>query len=167
MDEHGSEKVMKILKFILNGDPVSVAIHENETLVEVLRNRLGFTGTKQGCDQGECGACTVLVDGKSSLSCLLLAVRMEGRRVTTIEGLAQRGSLHPLQTAFHETGAIQCGFCTPGMILAAKALLDNNHSPNRQEIKEAMAGNLCRCTGYQKIIQAVEEASHILSGGKQ
>ena len=156
---------MKILKFILNDDPVSVAIHENETLLEVLRNRLGFTGTKQGCDQGECGACTVLVDGKSSLSCLLLAVRMEGRRVTTIEGLAQRGNIHPLQIAFHETGAIQCGFCTPGMILAAKALLDNNPSPNRQEIKEAMAGNLCRCTGYRKIIQAVEEASHILFGG--
>ena len=155
---------MKILKFIVNDDPVSVAINERETLLEVLRNRLGFTGTKQGCDQGECGTCTVLVDGTPFLSCLVLAVRMEGRRITTIEGLAEKGKLHPLQTAFHEGGAIQCGFCAPGMILTAKALLDKNPSPHRQEIKEAMAGNLCRCTGYKKIIQAIEHASQVISG---
>jgi len=156
---------MKIINFILNDNPVSVAAHEGETLLEVLRNRLGFTGTKQGCDHGECGTCTVLIDGNPFLSCLVLAVRMEGHHVTTIEGVAEKGKIHPLQAAFHEGGAIQCGFCTPGMILTAKALLDKNPHPDRQEIKEAMAGNLCRCTGYQKIIQAIEQASQILSRG--
>lgn len=150
---------MRTLKFILNGDAIEIGVRDSETLLEVLRNRLGLTGTKQGCDQGECGSCTVLLDGQPVLSCLTLAVRVENRQVTTIEGLAQGVKLHPVQLAFHEAGAIQCGFCTPGMVLTAKALLDRNPRPGRQEIKEALAGNLCRCTGYKKIVEAVERAA--------
>jgi carbon-monoxide dehydrogenase small subunit len=154
---------MRSLKFILNGDEVEIGVQDGETLLEVLRNRLGLTGTKQGCDQGECGSCTVLLNGQPTLSCLTLAVRVDGCSVTTIEGLAQGGKLHPVQTAFHEAGAIQCGFCTPGMVLTAKALLNRNPHPGRQEIKEALAGNLCRCTGYRKIVEAVERAAEILA----
>lgn len=150
---------MKTLKFILNGDAIEIGVHDRETLLEVLRNRLGMTGTKQGCDQGECGSCTVLLDGRPVLSCLTLAVRVENRQVTTIEGLAEGNKLHPVQTAFQEAGAIQCGFCTPGMVLTAKALLDRNPHPHREEIKAALAGNLCRCTGYTKIVAAVERAA--------
>ncbi|MBN1548962.1 MAG: (2Fe-2S)-binding protein [Syntrophaceae bacterium] len=154
---------MKTLKFILNGDEIEVGVRDSETLLEVLRNRLGLTGTKQGCDQGECGSCTVLLDGLPVLSCLTLAIRVENHRVTTIEGLAQGGKLHPVQTAFHEAGAIQCGFCTPGMVLTAKALLDRNPKAGRQEIKEALSGNLCRCTGYKKIMEAVARAAKALA----
>ncbi len=150
---------MRTLKFILNGDEIEIGVQDRETLLEVLRHRLGMTGTKQGCDQGECGSCTVLLDGKPVLCCLTLAVRVENRRVTTIEGLAEGGNLHPIQTAFQEAGAVQCGFCTPGMVLTAKALLDRNPHPCREEIKEALAGNLCRCTGYKKIVEAVERAA--------
>jgi len=150
---------MRTLKFILNGDEIEIGVHDRETLLEVLRHRLGMTGTKQGCDQGECGSCTVLLDGQPVLACLTLAVRVENRQVTTIEGLAEGGNLHPIQTAFQEAGAIQCGFCTPGMVLTAKALLDRNPHPRREEIKEALAGNLCRCTGYKKIVEAVERAA--------
>jgi len=150
---------MRTLKFILNGDTIEIGVQDRETLLEVLRHRLGMTGTKQGCDQGECGSCTVLLDGQPVLSCLTLAVRVENRQVTTIEGLAEGGNLHPIQTAFQEAGAVQCGFCTPGMVLTAKALLDRNPHPCRGEIKEALAGNLCRCTGYKKIVEAVERAA--------
>ncbi len=150
---------MRTLAFILNGDRVETGIQDQETLLEVLRNRLGLTGTKQGCDQGECGSCTVLLDGTPVLSCLTLALRAEGCHVTTIEGLARGRKLDPLQEAFQEAGAIQCGFCTPGMVLTAKALLERNPRPNREEIKSALAGNLCRCTGYKKIVEAVERAS--------
>ncbi len=154
---------MRTLKFILNGDPTETGVNDGETLLEVLRNRLGLTGTKQGCDQGECGSCTVLIDGKPVLSCLTLAVRVENRHVTTIEGLAEGGKLHPVQVSFHEKGAIQCGFCTPGMVLTAKALLDRNPHPTRNEIKEALAGNICRCTGYKKIVEAVEQAAKMMA----
>ena len=154
---------MRTLKFILNGDPTEIGVKDGETLLEVLRNRLGLTGTKQGCDQGECGSCTVLIDGKPVLSCLTLAVRVENRHVTTIEGLAEGGKLHPVQVSFHEEGAIQCGFCTPGMVLTAKALLDRNPHPTRNEIKDALAGNICRCTGYKKIVEAVEQAAKMMA----
>jgi len=150
---------MKTIKFLLNGDAIEIGTRDEETLLEVLRNRLSMTGTKQGCDQGECGSCTVLLDGRPVLSCLTLAVRVENRQVTTIEGLAVGGILHPVQVAFQEAGAIQCGFCTPGMVLTAKALLERNPHPCREKIKEALAGNLCRCTGYKKIVEAVERAA--------
>ena len=128
------------------------------TLLEALRERLGLTGTKRGCDMGQCGACTVLLDGQPVRSCLTLAIDAQGQEITTIEGLAQDGKLHPLQRTFHEHGAIQCGFCTPGMILTARALLAENPTPTVREIKQAISGNLCRCTGYVKIIEAITTA---------
>jgi aerobic-type carbon monoxide dehydrogenase small subunit (CoxS/CutS family) len=131
----------------------------HKTLLEVLREDLGLTGTKHGCELGECGTCTVLVDGEPVLSCLVLPVEVEGRRITTVEGMAQGGRLHPLQQAFAELGAAQCGYCTPGILLTATALLAERASPTRQEVKEALAGNLCRCTGYTKILDAVELAA--------
>jgi aerobic-type carbon monoxide dehydrogenase small subunit (CoxS/CutS family) len=131
----------------------------HKTLLEVLREDLGLTGTKHGCELGECGTCTVLVDGEPVLSCLVLPVQVEGRRITTVEGMAQGGRLHPLQQAFAELGAAQCGYCTPGILLTATALLAERPSPTRQEVKEALAGNLCRCTGYTKILDAVELAA--------
>ena len=131
----------------------------HKTLLEVLREDLGLTGTKHGCELGECGTCTVLVDGEPVLSCLVLPVEVERRRITTVEGMAQGGRLHPLQQAFAELGAAQCGYCTPGILLTATALLAERPSPTRQEVKEALAGNLCRCTGYTKILDAVELAA--------
>jgi carbon-monoxide dehydrogenase small subunit len=131
----------------------------HKTLLEVLREDLGLTGTKHGCELGECGTCTVLVDGEPVLSCLVLPVEVEGQRITTVEGMAQGGRLHPLQQAFAELGAAQCGYCTPGILLTATALLAERPSPTRQEVKEALAGNLCRCTGYTKILDAVELAA--------
>lgn len=145
----------RIINIIVNGEPNEVAVNPEQTLLEVLREELGLTGTKKGCNQGECGACTVLVDGKPVSSCLLLAVSVNGKSISTIEGLSRNGHLHPLQEAFVKLGAIQCGFCTPGMLLAAKYLLENNPLPSEQEIKEAIAGNICRCTGYVKIIEAI------------
>ncbi|MGH7347161.1 MAG: (2Fe-2S)-binding protein [Candidatus Rokuibacteriota bacterium] len=130
-----------------------------KTLLEVLREDLGLTGTKHGCELGECGTCTVLVDGEPVLSCLALPIESEGRRITTVEGLAEGGRLHPLQQAFAELGAAQCGYCTPGILLTATALLAERPSPTRHEVKEALAGNLCRCTGYTKILDAVELAA--------
>ena len=143
---------------------VNDEIHEalvpvHKTLLEVLREDLGLTGTKHGCELGECGTCTVLVDGQPVLSCLALPLETEGRRITTIEGLAEGARLHPLQQAFAELGAAQCGYCTPGILLSAAALLNERPSPTRQEVKEALAGNLCRCTGYTKILDAVELAA--------
>ncbi len=136
-----------------------VEVLPNRTLLEVLRDDLGLTGTKKGCDTGECGACTVIMDGKAVPSCLLLAVEAQGKRITTIEGLAQDTQLHPLQQSFIDHGAVQCGFCTAGIILSAKALLDKNPKPTEAEVREAIAGNLCRCTGYVKIVEAIMAAS--------
>ncbi len=143
-----------ILKLHVNNDEYELIAESHRTLLEVLRDDLGLTGTKRGCDQGSCGACTVLIDGKPRLACLTLAASVQGQHIQTIEGV-QNGELHPLQKAFIEKGAIQCGFCTPGMILTAKALLDRQPHPTEQEIKKAIAGNLCRCTGYVKIVEAI------------
>jgi len=150
------ESITYPLSMTVNGRDVVVNIEPDELLVDVLRDRLGLTGTKIGCSEGECGACTVIMDGKAVLSCLLPALRAEGREITTIEGLSDGDTLHPLQQSFVDLGAVQCGYCTPGFIISAKALLDVNPHPNRDEIKEAIAGNLCRCTGYVKIIEAIE-----------
>lgn len=140
----------------VNGEKHDFIIEPRETLLEVLRERAHLTGTKEGCGTGECGACTVLLDGRPTLACLMIAVEVQGREITTIEGIAVDGKLTPLQEAFIEEGAVQCGFCTPGMILSSTALLDENPRPTRQEIQKALEGNLCRCTGYNKIIDAVE-----------
>lgn len=136
-----------------------LAVEPNRTLLDVLREELNLTGTKRGCDLGECGSCTVLMDGKPINSCLVLAIQAQGQEITTIEGLSQGRTLHPLQQAFIDQGAIQCGFCTPGMILAAKSLLDQNPDPTETEIRTAISGNLCRCTGYQKIVEAVQSVA--------
>jgi len=143
----------------VNGEPAEVAFAPYKTLLEVLREELGLTGTKHGCELGECGACAVLVDGEPRLSCLTLALDCAGRSVETIEGLARGPQLHPLQAAFSDFGGSQCGYCTPGVIMTAKALLDKNPNPSREQIKEATAGNLCRCTGYLPIIAAVRAAA--------
>jgi carbon-monoxide dehydrogenase small subunit len=143
----------------VNGERAPLLVPVHKTLLEVLREDMGLTGTKHGCELGECGTCTVLIDGKPELSCLLLPIQMEGRAITTIEGMASGAELHPLQQAFAELGAAQCGYCTPGILLAARSLLETNATPSRDEIREALAGNLCRCTGYVKILQAVELAA--------
>jgi carbon-monoxide dehydrogenase small subunit len=148
------------LTMAVNGNDVAVEIEADELLVDVLRDRLGLIGTKIGCNEGECGACTVIMDGIPVLSCLLPALRAQGREITTIEGLSDGDTLHPLQQAFVDHGAVQCGYCIPGFILSAKALLDANPHPSREEIKEAIAGNLCRCTGYVKIIEAIETVAN-------
>ncbi len=150
--------------FELNGEPVEVAFAPHKTLLEVLREDLGLTGTKHGCELGECGTCTVLLDGTPVLSCLALGLACAGRRVKTVEGMAEGGKLHPLQEAFAELGAAQCGYCTPAFLLAAEALLSRNPRPVREEIKQALSGNLCRCTGYIKIYEAVELAAARLRG---
>lgn len=148
----------------INNQDYELLVADNETLAQVLRGtQVNLTGTKQGCEIGDCGACTVLMDGKPVNSCLVLAVQASGHEITTIEGLARNGKLHPIQEAFVEAGAVQCGFCTPGMILKTKALLDTNTKPTRQEIRKAFVGNFCRCTGYFKIINAVEKASEMLN----
>ena len=143
----------------VNGEAQEVSFAPYKTLLEVLREDLGLTGTKHGCELGECGACAVLVDGEPQLACLTLALECEGRKVDTIEGLARGPELHPLQAAFADFGGSQCGYCTPGVIMTAKALLDRNPSPTRDEIKAATAGNLCRCTGYNQIVEAIEDAA--------
>ena len=145
----------RILKLHVNGEEFEVLTEVHKTLLEVLREDLGLTGTKRGCDLGTCGACTVLIDGRPYLSCLTLAVDAQAKKITTIEGLNPDGELHPLQKAFVEKGAIQCGFCTPGMILTAKAFLDERPHPSEGEVKKAISGNLCRCTGYVKIVEAI------------
>ena len=151
---------MKIrLSLTVNGEPLEVLTDSYKTLLEVLREDLDLTGTKHGCELGECGACAVLVGDQPLLSCLLLAVECEGRRVTTVEGLAAEGRLHPLQETFADLGAAQCGYCTPGILMTAKALLDCEPHPSRQRIREALSGNLCRCTGYAQIVDAVEAAA--------
>jgi aerobic-type carbon monoxide dehydrogenase small subunit (CoxS/CutS family) len=148
----------------INGEEHTPAFGAHKTLLEVLREDLRLTGTKHGCELGECGTCTVLVDGRPVLSCLMLGMEAGGREVVTVEGLATPSGLHPLQESFAELGAAQCGYCTPGILLTAKALLDREHSPSRERIREALAGNLCRCTGYLKIYEAVELAAERMRG---
>jgi carbon-monoxide dehydrogenase small subunit len=148
-----------VIALVVNGERVELLLPVHKTLLEVLREDMQLTGTKHGCELGECGTCTVLVDGRPVLSCLVLPIQVEGLRITTVEGLATGAQLHPLQRAFADLGAAQCGYCTPGILLASKALLDRNARPTRDEIREALAGNLCRCTGYVKILQAVELAA--------
>ena len=151
---------MKIrLTMTVNGEPVDVLVDGYKTLLEVLREDLQLTGTKHGCELGECGACAVLADGVPVLSCLALAAESNGKHVTTVEGLAEDGRLHPLQECFADLGAAQCGYCTPGILITAKALLDADPHPTRERIRDALAGNLCRCTGYLQIIEAVEAAA--------
>jgi carbon-monoxide dehydrogenase small subunit len=144
-----------VIELNINGDNYEVLVSPNNTLLEVLRENLGLMGTKRGCDLGACGACTVLIDGEAVLSCLMLALDAVGKKITTIEGLSETGELHPLQQAFVDQGALQCGFCTPGMILTAQAILQENPRPTEETIKKKMAGNLCRCTGYKKVVEAV------------
>ncbi|MBI2934977.1 MAG: (2Fe-2S)-binding protein [Chloroflexi bacterium] len=144
----------------VNGEAYDLQVAPGKTLLEVIREDLSLTGTKRGCDSGDCGACTVLINGKSMLSCLVLAVEAQGKEITTIEGLAPPGGLHPIQEAFIQNGAIQCGFCTPGMILTAKALLDEHPAPAEDQIRRALSGNVCRCTGYAKIVQAIQNVAH-------
>jgi len=143
----------------VNEDPYEVMIKPSETLLEVLKNKLGLTGAKHACDTGKCGACTVLIDGKPVRSCLILAISVRDREITTIEGLARGEELHPLQRAFIEHGAVQCGFCTPGMIMFTKSFLEENPEPQDEEIRKALSGNICRCTGYVKIIEAIQAAA--------
>jgi carbon-monoxide dehydrogenase small subunit len=150
----------------VNGEPVEVAFAPHKTLLEVLREDLALTGTKHGCELGECGCCAVLVDGKPVLSCLVLGLAVEGREVTTVEGMADGPALHPLQEAFAELGAAQCGYCTPGILLTAMALIEKVPQPSRETIKEELAGNICRCTGYIKIYEAVELAAKRMRGEK-
>lgn len=149
----------ELFRLMVNGELREVAAYTSRTLLEVLREDLGLPGTKHGCEVGECGTCAVLIDGEPALSCLLLPAELEGKHITTIEGLADRSNLHPLQAAFADLGAAQCGYCTPGILLVAKALLEENPSPNRKQIEEALGGNLCRCTGYLKIFEAIEKAA--------
>jgi len=150
--------LLKKISFTVNGKPVSLEINIGETLLEVLRDRLGYTGVKKGCAVGECGACTVLIDGVPIDSCIYLGVWADGKNITTIEGLAKDGELTKVQKAFIEEGAIQCGFCTPGFVLTATAMVESGKKYSREEIKRELAGNLCRCTGYKNIIRAVEKA---------
>jgi carbon-monoxide dehydrogenase small subunit len=145
----------RAIELTINGDTHEILVSPNHTLLEVLRDKFGLMGTKRGCDLGACGACTVLINGEPYLSCVMLAVDAAGKEILTIEGLAEGGALHPLQEAFVEKGGLQCGFCTPGMILTAKAILDEEAHPTEEVIKKKMAGNLCRCTGYKKIVEAV------------
>ena len=149
----------KILSLTVNGDTYEVAVPPWKTLLDVLRDDLGLMGTKRGCGIGTCGVCTVIIDGKAILSCLTLALECEGRSITTIEGISSEGLLHPVQKSFIENGAIQCGYCSPGIIMTAKALLDENPHPRDDEIKEALAGTFCRCTGHVKIMEAVKKAA--------
>ncbi len=153
------------ITLIVNGHVEELLVPSNMTLLHALRDQLGLTGTKNGCEAGECGACTVLVDGEPVNSCLVLAVELDGREITTIEGLSSDGKLTPLQQAFADLNAVQCGYCTPGMLMAATALLRRNPKPTTEDIQKALVGNLCRCTGYQRIIDAIMEASH--QGGAQ
>lgn len=150
----------------INDDEVEFLCHAEETLLDVLRNRLGLTGAKEGCGTGDCGACSVILDGKLVCACLVLGAEVQGARVETIEGMAQGDTLHPLQTKFLEHAALQCGVCTPGFLMAAKALLDANPDPTEEDIRFGLAGNLCRCTGYDKIVRAVQDAAREMKGAE-
>ncbi|UCG64173.1 MAG: (2Fe-2S)-binding protein [Deltaproteobacteria bacterium] len=153
----------RVIQLTVNGEIYDVSVKPNETLLDVIRDRLGLTGTKKGCDTGQCGSCTVLLEGKPINSCLVLAVEAHGKDILTVEGLAKNGQFHPLQEAFIQEGAVQCGYCTPGMLLSAKALLDENPNPTEEKVKEGIAGNLCRCTGYVKIVKAILTAAERIS----
>jgi aerobic carbon-monoxide dehydrogenase small subunit len=153
-----------LVKTTVNGDAVEFACQPNESLLDVLRNRLGLTGAKEGCGTGDCGACSVIVDGRLTCSCLVLGAEMNGRKLETIEGMADGAKLHPLQKNFIDHAALQCGICTPGFLIAAKALLDKNPDPSEEEIRFGLAGNLCRCTGYDKIVRAVQATAKEMRG---
>jgi carbon-monoxide dehydrogenase small subunit len=155
---------LKEINLTVNNQPCRLSVPPHRTLLEILREDLGLTGTKEGCGLGECGACTVLMDGRAINSCLVLAAEADGREITTIEGLADGDRLHPIQQAFVDHGGLQCGFCTPGMIMSAKALLDKNPHPTEEEIKQGITGNLCRCTGYTKIIESIKAAAEKMGG---
>ena len=157
---------MKEIKFVLNGPAYELKVSPWRTLLEMIREDLQLTGTKEGCGQGECGSCTVIMGGKTVNSCLVLAVEADGQEITTIEGLADGEALHPIQESFVSHAGMQCGFCTPGMIMSAKALLDKNASPSEKEIREGISGNFCRCTGYTKIIESISAAAVMMKGGK-
>lgn len=152
---------MTQISFVINGQPWKGQVEPNEMLLDIIREKVGLTGTKKGCDSGECGACTVILDGQSVNSCIVPAIEVGGKEILTIEGLARGQELHPIQEAFISEGAVQCGFCTPGMIMSTKALLDSNPHPSNQEICQGLAGNLCRCTGYGRIVAAVEKAAEM------
>ena len=151
----------------VNGDPVQYVCPADESLLDVLRNRLNMTGSKEGCGTGDCGACSITMDGRLVCSCLVLGAEAEGRTIETVEGISEGGELHPLQEKFIEHAAFQCGICTPGFLVAAKALLDRNANPNEEEIRYALAGNLCRCTGYDKIVRAVQDAAKVIRRKKK
>lgn len=156
--------VKQLIELEINGRVYEVPVNPRDLLADVIRNKVGLTGTKKGCGQGDCGACTVLIDGEPVLSCITLAIACQGKKITTIEGLvAEDGKLHPIQQSFVDHGAVQCGFCTPGMILTSKALLDKNPRPSEEEIKRGIAGNICRCTGYKKIVEAIGAAAETMS----
>lgn len=155
-----------IISFTLNGEYTEAMVQDNMTLLDFIRDTLNLTGTKKGCEEGECGACTVMLNGKPVNSCLVLAREINGKELLTIEGLSKNGQLNPIQQAFIDKWALQCGYCTPGMIMSAKALLDSNPNPTEYEIRDAIAGNLCRCTGYAKIVDAIREAAPIVAKQK-
>ncbi len=157
----------KDINLKINGETYDITVKPNDLLIGVLRDKLGLTGTKEGCDTGKCGCCTVLIDGKVIRSCLTLAITAQGKEITTIEGLADGTNLHPIQQAFIDHGALQCGFCTPGMIMTTKALLDENPNPTDEEVKKGLVGNICRCTGYVKIIEAIQAAAKELHKRKK
>ncbi|KLU61229.1 4-hydroxybenzoyl-CoA reductase subunit gamma [Peptococcaceae bacterium CEB3] len=157
----------RLITLNINGQDFDLAVSPRDLLVDVIRRKVGLTGTKKGCGQGDCGACTVLVDGRPVLSCLTLAVAAQGKKIQTIEGFSEGEKLHPIQASFVEHGAVQCGFCTPGMILSAKALLDRSPDPSEEEIKRGIAGNLCRCTGYKKIVESIEAAAEKLAAREE
>jgi len=156
--------MQRIIHLNINDENYEVIVRPRESLLDVLRNKLNLTGTKQGCNEGDCGACTVIMDGRTVNACLVLAVEAEGRKVLTVEGLARGPELHPLQEAFIRHGGFQCGFCTPGMLMSAKALLDENPDPSDEQIRRGISGNLCRCTGYAKIVESIREAARAMRG---
>lgn len=153
------------IRLTVNGESYTVAVEPCESLLDVLRDKLSLTGTKKGCNRGDCGACTIIIDGKTVNSCLVLAVEADDKEVLTVEGLASNGQLHPIQEAFVQYGAVQCGYCTPGMIMSVKVLLDENPNPTEEEVKRAIGGNLCRCTGYVKIVDAIKKAAEVIQAG--
>lgn len=157
---------MKKIKLTINGKEENLEIDENLRLLDLLRDELGLVGTKEGCGEGECGACTVIMDGETVNSCMVMAFQADGSEITTIEGLEKDGKLHPVQKAYVEVGAVQCGFCIPGMVLSTKALLDKNEDPDEEEIREGLSGNLCRCTGYSKMLEATNIAKGYLEEEK-
>ncbi len=157
----------QIIHLNINGEEHDVLAHPGESLLDVLRNRLFLTGTKQGCNEGDCGACTVIMEGRPVNACLVLAVEAVGQKILTIEGLANGSKLHPLQEAFLKYGGFQCGFCTPGMLLSAKSLIEQNPDPTDEEIKQGISGNLCRCTGYAKIVESIREAARVMRGAEK